>query len=198
MSVLSILPKVQDQQPRSGLLQSSLISLYIQYLSWSAMNNNVNDDCKPVIFRHADTQSIDSQSLISLGLFFACVLYSSIRTSTNSQVGKIMGANQVLMNDTSVSGGEEGGVGAEHKTNTWDNEDEGVAYSWSFFHFMFALATLYVMMTLTNWYNPERGTKNFSESLGAMWVKIVSSWVCCGLYIWTLVAPMVLPDREFN
>jgi hypothetical protein len=35
-----------------------------------------------------------------------------------------------------------------------DGESDGVDYSWSMFHLMFALATLYVMMALTNWYSP--------------------------------------------
>lgn len=120
-----------------------------------------------------------------------------------------------------------GESGDERRGGAWDNEEEGVSYSWSFFHIMFALATLYVMMTLTNWYkyvyillisiinklniiwyslifhlmlSPGDVSvgENFSESLGSMWVKIVSSWVCCGLYIWTLVAPLVLPDRDFS
>lgn len=30
---------VQESQPRSGLLQSSLVTLYTMYLTWSAMTN---------------------------------------------------------------------------------------------------------------------------------------------------------------
>lgn len=37
-------------------------------------------------------------------------------------------------------------------TKVWDNEGDGVAYSWSLFHVVFIVATLYIMMTLTNWY----------------------------------------------
>lgn len=38
------------------------------------------------------------------------------------------------------------------KSKVWDNEEDGVAYSWSIFHLVFVAATLYIMMTLTNWY----------------------------------------------
>ena len=29
----------------------------------------------------------------------------------------------------------------------------------------------------------------------AMWMRVVSSWVCMALYIWSLVAPVLMPDR---
>lgn len=29
----------------------------------------------------------------------------------------------------------------------------------------------------------------------AMWMRVVSSWVCMVLYIWSLIAPVVMPDR---
>jgi hypothetical protein len=29
----------------------------------------------------------------------------------------------------------------------------------------------------------------------AMWMRVVSSWVCMLLYIWSLIAPVVMPDR---
>lgn len=37
-----------------------------------------------------------------------------------------------------------------------------------------------------------------SSKWPAVWVKITSSWVCLALYIWTLVAPMILTNRDFS
>lgn len=39
VSILSITPRVQEIQPRSGLLQSSVVTLYTIYLTWSAVSN---------------------------------------------------------------------------------------------------------------------------------------------------------------
>jgi hypothetical protein len=29
----------------------------------------------------------------------------------------------------------------------------------------------------------------------AMWMRVVSGWVCIILYIWSLLAPVLMPDR---
>ena len=44
LSVVSILPQVQEHMPQSGLLQSSMITLYIMYLTWSAVSNSPRTD----------------------------------------------------------------------------------------------------------------------------------------------------------
>ncbi|XP_054483209.1 serine incorporator 3-like [Anoplopoma fimbria] len=78
-----------------------------------------------------------------------------------------------------------------------DNERDLVQYSYSFFHFMLFLASLYIMMTLTNWYSPD-ADYTITSKWPAVWVKITSSWVCLALYTWTLVAPLILTNRDFS
>ena len=43
ISILSILPPIQNKNPKSGLLQPALLGMYITYLTWSAITN---DNCK--------------------------------------------------------------------------------------------------------------------------------------------------------
>ena len=46
-SIMSMLPKIQESQPRSGLLQPSVITVYTMYLTWSAMTNEPETECNP-------------------------------------------------------------------------------------------------------------------------------------------------------
>lgn len=108
ITVISILPKVQEMQPHSGILQASMISCYIAYLTWSAMTNEPNPKCNPSLDilllkvknqtaanvmqqqqQHALKMKFDSQSIVSLIIFVITVVYSSIRSSAHSSVGKL-------------------------------------------------------------------------------------------------------------
>ena len=90
---------------------------------------------------------------------------------------------------------------SNHSNNRGSGDEEyGVSYNWSLFHTMFALSTLYMMMTLTNWYSPGEGVsiESISANMSAVWVKIISSWLCFVIYMWTMLAPLILPDRDFS
>ncbi|CAK5111600.1 unnamed protein product [Meloidogyne enterolobii] len=208
LSVISLLPKVQEHMPKSGLLQSGFITLYVVYLTWSALTNNPDHQCNPSLIdigsssggnsTHYQPTSIPLpvNSIVSLVIWFCCLLYASIRTSAYTAIGKIGtdGENRGGEGEASVSM-DDGG----HGTRVYDNEKERVAYSYSFFHFIFALASLYVMMTLTSWYTPTNlNLKEINNNMASVWVRIVSSWLCVGIYIWTLIAPALFPDRDFN
>ncbi|XP_014846199.1 PREDICTED: serine incorporator 1-like [Poecilia mexicana] len=209
ISVVSILPKIQEAQPHSGLLQASLISLYTMYVTWSAMTNNPNRKCNPSLLSlvsHANTTATqptaspgsghvqwwDAQGIVGLVIFLFCTLYASIRSSSNAQVNKLM------QTEEGTGSGGEGVVGKDGVHRAVDNEEENVTYSYSFFHFHLCLASLYIMMTLTNWYQPDTTTQAMQSTMPAVWVKMCSSWLGLGLYLWTLIAPLIFPDRDFN
>lgn len=64
---------------------------------------------------------------------------------------------------------------------------------------------MYVAMLLTDWNvvstKPIHGAVDpdadvyIGRSETAMWMRVVSSWVCMLLYAWSLLAPVVMPDR---
>lgn len=47
-------------------------------------------------------------------------------------------------------------------------------------------------------FRPDESLRVLTSPWTAVWVKICSSWAGLLLYLWTLVAPLVLPDRDFS
>ncbi|EFX04535.1 membrane protein [Grosmannia clavigera kw1407] len=84
--------------------------------------------------------------------------------------------------------------------HTGDDERSSTQYSYTMFHIIFFLATAWVATLLTMNYEDSTRDGDFAtvgRTNWATWVKIVSSWVCYSLYVWTLVAPILLPGRDF-
>ncbi|XP_043836913.1 serine incorporator 3, partial [Dromiciops gliroides] len=224
VSIVSILPKIQEYQPRSGLLQSSIITAYTMYLTWSAMSNEPDRTCNPGLLSIITQITIptltpgnttvsvstiapplsqsgrwlDLESSAGMIIFVLCLLCSTIRSSNNSQVRKLTlsGSDSVILDDASSSGPKDVEDGQPRRAV--DNEKDGVQYSYSAFHLMMCLASLYIMMTLTSWQSPDAEFQTVRSKWSPVWVKISSSWVCLVLYLWTLVAPLVLTNRDFS
>lgn len=83
VSVLSIVPRVQEAQPRSGLLQSAVVTLYVVYLTWSAVSNNPHKECNPNLFGGGERHNkIDTTSIVGIVIWAFCILYSSLRSAS--------------------------------------------------------------------------------------------------------------------
>jgi hypothetical protein len=179
------------------------------YLTWSALMNNPDRECNPSLISiftnhttpgHQDESfgtPLPAQSIISLIIWFLCLLYAAIRTGSNTSIGKI-GTSGAEASDEIPLTSEPIPSSDEEANKVYDNEKDGVQYSYSFFHFIFALASLYVMMTLTSWYKPNSDLTHLNSNMASVWVKIVSSWLCIGIYAWTMLAPALFPDRDFH
>uniref|UniRef100_A0A8D0AA27 Serine incorporator 5 n=1 Tax=Sander lucioperca TaxID=283035 RepID=A0A8D0AA27_SANLU len=209
VSLLAISPCIQKLQPTSGLLQPGVISVYVMYLTFSAFSskpkemverNGVNTTVC-VFPLNAGTES-DKKIVTIFGtiILFGCILYSCLTSTTR----RSSAALRVCRNSE-----PEAEVNTqifrydcdEEKTGGGQNvvydEREATIYTYSYFHTVFFLGSLYVMMTVTNWfhYDNHKIEKLLDGSWSVFWIKMVSCWVCLFLYMWTLFAPMVCPKR---
>ncbi|MGH0190866.1 UNVERIFIED_CONTAM: hypothetical protein FKN15_054168 [Acipenser sinensis] len=171
VSILAITPCVQKHLPNSGLLQSGVISVYVMYLTYSALaskpaeqikgpNGNNITICVPSFSSGLED---DNKLVSALGtiILFGCVLYSCLTSTTRSSTAALR-VCKTTVPDNEVArccfccGPEDDGdyeVDNKHggQAVIYD-EKEGTVYSYAFFHFVFFLGSLYVMMTVTNWF----------------------------------------------
>lgn len=213
-SYISVNPLVQEARPKSGLLQASVATSYNTYITWLALSNEPDDKCNPSrAYLYPGSPFHNLQLLISLCFMFFILIYTCLRHVEPPQYGKI---NFTSYQRSSKSNKEALSKDRKHtaaltildKTDKLfvkrevhdilvDDEAEGIEYSYSFFHVMFCLASLYTMMTLTAWYRPDEGehlTVKLVCGWGAVWIRLSAAIFSTFIYIWTLIAPVVFPD----
>ena len=72
-----------------------------------------------------------------------------------------------------------------------------VTYNYAFFHLVFALASAYIAMLLTGWGEgaEERGLMDIGWASVTM--RLLTQWATGLMYVWVLVAPQLVADRDF-
>ncbi|KAJ8400617.1 hypothetical protein AAFF_G00393860 [Aldrovandia affinis] len=176
-SAISVMTKVQEAQPRSGLLQSSIITLYTMYLTWSAMTNVPDRRCNPSllsIFHQiaaptlAPPEAENQTAVVIVGMEEPTPSTPYLQWwDAQSIVGLAIFVLCILYSSIRSS-------------NTSQVNK-----------LMMASNDTYIMMTLTNWYSPDADYNSMTSKWSSVWVKMCSSWVCLVLYTWSLIAPLI-------
>ena len=114
-----------------------------------------------------------------------------------------------VVNDDASSGGSKGGEDVEPA-------------SFLKYHLGMVILAMYMAMLLTDWgvaaeiaapsdaadagavetpllpNGAPRATMPYSVGYASAWLQLGANWLCCLLYLWTLVAPKLFPDRDFS
>lgn len=120
MAVVSVLPQVQEANPRSGLFQAAILSLYITYLVASALASEpVNDSvsCGPAMSQ-LSSATLLSQISLYCGIAIAFIALGYQAFAAGSSLSILGGAGE-------------------------SDEDVMGAFTYSWFHFVFIIAAMY-------------------------------------------------------
>lgn len=185
--VVSIHPRIQENNPTSGLPVASVVCTYCTYLVSSALMNEPEEACNPMAdIHHPRTWSIVIGAIFTL----MALVYTTSNTAVQHHAFSSGESDYVAMQDMDSPETVEG----------FDDETDACTYNYAFFHVIFVIASMYVAMLLTNWDSGvgiDDDAVYIGKSWKAGWVKIITSWIAYVMYNWTMVAPVLFPDRNW-
>lgn len=217
--ILSVLVHAAQLSGEEGsLLSSSLLTAWSCFLCYTAVARNPNSACNPNVgqdetltiflgvivtlvslgwtgwsYTAEDKFNFDSESSIADQKNASAEAQTAdVEGERRNVAGVVTGVDGVDAvddrddEDTSVQGGN------DHNPRKFSN-------SWRL-NFILAAVTCWKSMVLTRWGEISGDGTIVDSSTGriSMWMIIVSQWLVLSLYLWTLMAPRLFPDRDFS
>ncbi|KAJ9442763.1 putative serine incorporator [Diplonema papillatum] len=162
------------RMPHGSIFVASLVFVYTTVICFSAIKNGDDDrSCN-----HLATDSTEGLSwTIVLSSLFVGVSVAWASVSAGSQ-RKAMSLSDPEDND-------------EHAAQS---------RNYLFFHCVMVLGSMYMAMILTSWKLQPGDMDDGQVNHGAttMWVQIGSQWLATAAFIWSLLAPVCMKDRDFE
>lgn len=199
---------VQLSGEESSLFTSASIFTYATYLLYTAVSKNPNGQCNPQLGEN-DVAGI----ALGVGLTLIGMLWTGLSSTAYKTVGD---ESDELLAETDENGGREenennsGGVaiaessapnhyGTMEERGTQSELPVTFSTSWKM-NIILAAICCWFAMVLTSWGSIISNGSVANPSAGevSMWMVITSQWLIFLLYLWTLVAPRLFPDRDFS
>ena len=208
MSVICTAAQLFNKSETGSFLTSACMTIYATYLCGAAVSKNPDAECNP----HLGDESILS---LVIGLLFAFVslLWAGWSYTADSRLGG---------GDDSEAEGEDGEhqtekpvgglvIGSGDADDSPPNSETALVESksgevsssfgntWKL-NAVMMIVCCWISMALTGWGSIEnRGSiSNPDAGKVSMWLLIASQWLALLLYLWTLLAPTLMPGRDFS
>jgi len=185
----------------SSILTNAFVLSYALYLSWSAMSSKPDDACN-----RFQSSNVNTVYQVLLGMVFTLITLFSISMLTKKDGEEtneiqIMNAPLVEKEETDEQLDEIHQVGKEETMSPEEAHVFPVSVATILFQVLMMFACMYYGMLLTNWgdasINDER-TDVFKSNNFSYWIKISAQWVCFLIYTFSLVGPLVCPNRDWD
>jgi serine incorporator 1/3 len=175
---------------RGGLFTSSVVCLYVAYLMCAAAMERAKT-CSAAIVDYQQNDNSNNNSL-----------HQSKDEEIVEIVGFIVQLAVVALSAFKAASGHRRFQGVAHVTD--DTEDDSSA-AYTFFHGVFLLASMHAAMLFVGWVkitqsdadSDQTRTTLSENTTESFWIKVTSAYFTALLYLWSLLAPKLLPDRDF-
>ena len=197
----------------ASILTNGLAAVYCFYLQWSALSADPNPACNPNAHR-----GTNAALQICLGvLITAFALFMMSGTAPTGDDPTKVDKEEVVVEEALPPGtaaGETAAAGADKRaaliqTHEHADEDSGdemerkhhvfaISSQTIFFQLTMMLSSMYYAMLCTNWLEPGLYTDGTYGSATTYWLKMVCLWLSSLVYLYSMVAPLLFPNRSFQ
>lgn len=194
--VVYVILVILKTRESASLFTTSVIVLYLVYLTWSALQHRPeswND------LYHNDAALVFQIVLALAVTFMVMVIYAVGAKSSDAPENRI---NRYIEGDqeeeaSQVSADDEKATGGDKK----ETQVYNITTSTIIFHAFMIVVSIYYWMLISNWGRPavkDDDYDYFISEWAGFWVKLVAEWVVALLYFLSLIAPKIFRNREFD